>query len=274
MKKVSSFPALEKKRERGAMQVMDAATTQAEATSPSPLAKRQQTNEERVAEEARVNRAMRTACCAGKVDKALEMLRLGAELNGYTNPSSKLSTSGPLHYASLYGRRLIVEMLIDQGVRVEALGNDEETGLNLAAYTDHLDVCALFIKHGLDPAVEGRTGMSALNSYGHLAYPRLAPEVVAERVKVLKEMRVQYLKDQERTARRNETWTRRWPYMNFLTGCKIRPMLAEHLEAALKVDTTAELPPIDRSTPEANHAYLMNAVFGDEALSRRVAELL
>ena len=68
-------------------------------------------------------------------------------------------------------------------------------------------------------------------------------------------------------------WNRRRSAMMFLVSSGFKSTEAQKAEqklAQLAVDTSAPLDPIDRSTPEANLAYLHQQVFGHAGIARIV----
>ena len=60
----------------------------------------------------------------------------------------------------------------------------------------------------------------------------------------------------------------------FLCPCLCPGGQPDEQQQQQQLDTARALSPIDRSTPEANHNYLLLAVLGNEDLSRKIVEIL
>jgi ankyrin repeat protein len=68
-----------------------------------------------------------------------------------------------LHIASAAGDVRTVELLIKAGVRIDLLGDMDNTALHYAKSKGHEDVAKLLIDHGANTEIENRFGQPAIS---------------------------------------------------------------------------------------------------------------
>jgi cytohesin len=69
----------------------------------------------------------------------------------------------PLHYAAMYGRHEIAELLLERGADPNIQDNDGDTPLHLAAANGYSEIVKLLLEHGADPNVQDYGGMTPLH---------------------------------------------------------------------------------------------------------------
>lgn len=163
------------------------------------------------------------------------------------------------------------------------------TALHWASYYDHLNCCKTLTRAGASsticssdkpkgypPWCLSLQGKTALEMYGaghdpYTLYTRPLGDVVKnERRSVLLKCIAKAL-----IRKREANWERRGNFVFFLASWGYRPLAVRLLElhlAALAVD--ASLPPIDRSTREANRQYLLGCVLSNDGLVRLMVAFL
>ncbi len=111
----------------------------------------------------------------GDLEAVREALEEGADVNsrvgviteyeGSNKYSFKEGDNTPLHWAvNEEVNYQIVELLIEKGADVNAVGEGETTPLHKAAYWDHKDVAELLINNGADVNAEGKQGETPFDS--------------------------------------------------------------------------------------------------------------
>ena len=86
-----------------------------------------------------------------------------------------------LRYAAGYGRREIVQFLLDRGVNVDGHHGDNQTALFFAILGDHVEVVRLLLEHGAQSSMETRYGTvfgAALWRAGHGGDPDRQNEII------------------------------------------------------------------------------------------------
>ena len=76
----------------------------------------------------------------------------------------------PLHVASFYGQKDVVQLLLDEGAEIDKADIDGRTPLHLATYDGYKDVIILLLHRGADPKKASKDGESPLHdaaSCGH-----------------------------------------------------------------------------------------------------------
>jgi len=193
-----------------------------------------------------------------------------ASINGHEQVASLLLLGGgaslvntqdalgmtPLMHAANLGRDAIVKLFADcSATNLNLRANNRRSAFTLACRKDHFSAASILVLAGCE------FELAALEQYGHTR--QLQQEVVRERVEGLVRLRGNYL------------WGRRRSFLLFLYGAKFLILSAHSLSAALLgLSLSDPLPPIDRSTPEANRQYLLMAIFGTMELVRSVAAFL
>jgi ankyrin repeat protein len=180
----------------------------------------------------------------------------------------------------------LLELLLEHKANLNAVDNEGANALHQAAFADQPEACLLLISHGLDPAATDNLGWSALSHYGCFldgnvaededdedTRPELSPEAKTERRALLVAAREAFLLQQQRDA----NWKRRFPFLDTLVGSKLRAtgaVAAQQKLAQASADTSAKLPVVPRFTKEQNRDYLHGAIFGNDALVRKIVEYL
>lgn len=196
--------------------------------------------------------ALTFACINGHVQAAsLLLLGVGAPL---LNTQDSLGMTPLMHAANL-GRDAVVQLLTNcSATNLNLRANNRRSALLLACRKDHFTSASILVLAGC--AFE-RAALE--EQYGHTRH--LQPEVVRQRVGELVRLRGDHL------------WSRRRDFLLFVFGSKFMPLL--NVSAArLGLSLSDPLPPIDRSTPEANRQYLLMAIFGTQELVRSIAAFL
>ena len=101
----------------------------------------------------------------GQFNVARTLITLGAQLDAVRG----LIGETPLHLASGYGHRLLVNLLLAHGANVNAKTPDGVTPLAFASYGGHLEVVELLIEYDADVEARDVWGNSAIHyaAYNH-----------------------------------------------------------------------------------------------------------
>ena len=111
----------------------------------------------------------------GDIEAVSEALEEGVDVNSRVGEITRYEGSNkfsieegdntPLHWAiNEEVNYQIVELLIEKGADVNAVGELETTPLHLAAYWDHKDIAELLINNGADVNAEGKQGETPFDS--------------------------------------------------------------------------------------------------------------
>ena len=111
----------------------------------------------------------------GDIEAVSEALEEGVDVNSRVGEITRYEGSNkfsfeegdntPLHWAiNEEVNYQIVELLIEKGADVNAVGKSETTPLHLAAYWDHKDIAELLINNGADVNAEGKQGETPFDS--------------------------------------------------------------------------------------------------------------
>jgi hypothetical protein len=186
-------------------------------------------------------------------------------------------------------QREILTIMRRAGGLVDIPGVRGETQLAAVARRYHslhdISTLKMLISMGADPSLKNIEGITPLDLVGSdfdhnppggqiwgINPPPFTPAVKEQIRGEMRAARAEYLQ-----LLRDENYARRKNALTALTGSGLRPM-ARHIAAARKVQEAADkrvpLPPVSRRTAADNHAYLINAVLGDNGFQRRILSFL
>ena len=173
----------------------------------------------------------------------------------------------PVQWAASRGHLHLVRFLDSRGADLFSTSSTFGTdALAWAAFFDKPEVCLYLISQGADPRRLDAAGRSALTHYGNRMPSPPSLAVRKSRVALLETAFAAGPHPSQVQRRREEAWQRRKnAVIAFRPLYRVQPVLA---------DPHARLPPIDRSSPEANRQYLLNAVLGNSDLVREIVPLL
>jgi ankyrin repeat protein len=105
---------------------------------------------------------------AGKLDEVKAAVDAGAEME-WANPG--MCGCRAVHAASSEGHKDVVAFLASRGADVNAVDNNQETPLHLAAFGGKTSVCTTLLALGADPAAKSKRGETALDKARKYRYP-------------------------------------------------------------------------------------------------------
>ena len=198
------------------------------------------------------------ACYDGlEVEVAARLLDEGADIEFRQNGAT------PVQWAASRGHVHLVRYLDSRGADLFATSTTFGTdALAWAAFFDKPEVCLYLISRGLSPLKTDNAGRSALTHYGSRMPSPPSLAVRKARVALLAAEFAAGPHPSQLQRRKDEAWQRR---KNALLA--FHSLLTQRTQPVL-TDPLAKLPPIDRSSPEANRQYLVSAVFGNSDLLR------
>jgi len=99
------------------------------------------------------------ACDTGDVELVKALLAIGENPNIY----SIYNDMTPLYVASMRGYADIVELLIDDGAKLDFFTNKGGTSLSVASYHGHASVVKVLLDSNIDPDFQDNSGATALH---------------------------------------------------------------------------------------------------------------
>ena len=174
------------------------------------------------------NTLLQAACARGHIELARGLLARGASV-GARDGIGRDAT----WYALADGNVDLVTLLLDHGGDACTEDGGGQTAFWEAGRRGHLAVCLLLLSRGADfiSVWRGSTALercgyegTALRLYAGNIHPPLSPEVLAEHHSALLAAWHAGPHPSQVLRRANECWARRWPMMNFMTGCRFRPL--------------------------------------------------
>ena len=221
------------------------------------------------------------SCCGGHLELSEKLLDKGADLQ----VKDKFGED-PLMFASQKGHVAIVKLLLDRGASANTSNLSGWTALGWAASYDRLDVCVLLLSRGANFIAVIHNNISAVvvhsknasdEIYGRFPYD-LSVDVKQQRREMLSAVFASGPHPSQVQRRRQEKWSRRWPWMNVVVGCGFRPLAVQLLELELERIALAAVngipPSTPLDTPERRRAYCMGMIFSNEALVRIICAFL
>jgi ankyrin repeat protein len=100
----------------------------------------------------------------GSIRQVKKFLNKGVDINA-KNKDENGET--PLHTATLYGHRRVVEFLIESGAIVDSRDNDGRTALHDAGWGSETEVVNILIRHGADVNAQDNFGDTSLHRAVH-----------------------------------------------------------------------------------------------------------
>jgi len=209
--------------------------------------------------------SLRDACVSGDVAWATRLIEAGVSVE------ARVAGLSMLMWAALNGQLTAVRLLVEMGgadIHVRD-ANFNRDALALAAFYNKPEVCFYLISKGANACTVDTEHSTALTEYGIRAddYP-------CSSVSTAKALFRKVWEGGPHESRRNARWTRRWPFISILFGCKFRLMKKEEERLRLATTGLGHLEPEDRSSPEANWVYLLGHVLGNDGLVRCIAGFL
>ena len=174
------------------------------------------------------------------------------------------------YFACYIGNMALVALLLDKGAspHTRPPGNNHSC-ISLAAAWDHLPDVLLLISKGADlmePTYDNRNALECWGEYKR--NPPLSPaELASRRAEALAAFRAGPHPSQVQ-RRKDECWTRRWPFMQVAVGHGFQPLAYRRaLLVAAALPPSAVIPSQrisgkTRAQRAVRHAYLLGRVLG------------
>ena len=208
--------------------------------------------------------SLRDACVSGDVAWAAQLIGAGVSVE------ARVAGLSMLMWAALNGQLPAVMLLVEKGADIHVRdANFNRDALALAAFYHRPEVCFFLIARGANACTSDTEHSTALTEYGIRSedYP-------SSSISTAKGLFRRCWEGGPHVSRRNARWTRRWPFISILFGCKFRLMKQEEERLRLANTGLEQLEPEDRSSPEANWTYLLGRVLGNDGLVRCIAGFL
>ena len=116
-----------------------------------------------------------------------------------------------------------------------------------------------------------------LDRYPTQARPPLTDEVKEEHRETLRAAFANGPHPSQIQRRKDESWTRRWPFMSVMVGCGFHPLaqtLAEQLMNQLNFDTSVTIPDEPIETEDQRRALRQLKVFGHEGIMKTIGAFM
>jgi len=204
------------------------------------------------------------------------LLNYGASINIKTGYHQETV----LMRSSIKGFINSAKVLLDNGANIDAINYEGNTALHHAAMYDNMDVYELLLLRGANLMVLNKKGKTPLEVYytGIIYTSPLLPPDPKDKEAILAHLTIIWHNGPHPTQvqrRKDETWIRRWPFVQvvFFNGFQLSKRRLELLKKVIRLSSEI-IPPIDISTPEKLHTFLLGQVFSLPGVFRLVCSFL
>ena len=202
------------------------------------------------------------------------LLNYGALVNIKTGYNQETS----LMRASIKNFINSAKVLLDNKADINAIDTEENTALHHALIFNNINVCELLLLYGANLMAINKKKQTPLEVYytGRI-YDSPLPSS-EDKAAIFEHLTAIWHNGPHPTQvqrRKDEIWIRRWPFVQVavFNGFQLSKRRIDLLKAIIR-STSESITPIDISTPEKYHAFLLGQVFSLPGVFRLVCSFL